>query len=413
MAVKIKKVGKKLQSILIPALSEEAKIKRKLRVHLKDLGYTKNTSGQLVPPDLTKAGIRCLHAQHRIERLTDSQKFLEKNAEKCLRYFASGNEINPLNIQPRLELVDTELQSAIFRTASLTWSVPVSVGYGRRMRFLVWDDSIEKLIGIFALGDPVFNLRVRDNYIGWDHIQRKTMLANMMDAYVLGAVPPYNMLLGGKMVASLIRSAEVETHFSRKYRDAIGVISNERKKPRLTAVTTTSSMGKSSIYNRLRLGGTQIFKPIGYTAGWGHFHIPDDLFVDMRDYLANKGHRYASNHQFGDGPNWRLRTVRAALKELKINEDILCHGISREVFICELAENATSFLQGRDKKPKFCLPSTREIANLALERWVIPRAERRQEYLHWRKEQIYSLLETTRSNAKIKPLPERLCLLGR
>jgi len=31
-------------------------------------------------------------------------------------------------------------------------------------------------------------------------------LVNVMDAYVLGAVPPYNMLLGGKLVASLVRS---------------------------------------------------------------------------------------------------------------------------------------------------------------------------------------------------------------
>lgn len=396
--MKIKKVGEKHRSILIPALSDEAKIKRKLRVHLKSLGYRKNAGGKLIPPDLTKNGIRILHAQHRIEKLTDSQKFLEKNAEKCLRYFASGNEVNPINIRPRLELVNTELQSAIFRSASLTWSVPVSVGYGRRMRFLVWDDSNDKLIGIFALGDPVFNLKVRDNYIGWDHIQRKTMLANMMDAYVLGAVPPYNMLLGGKLVASLIRSSEVEDYFSKKYRDAVGVISNERKKPRLVVVTTTSSMGKSSIYNRLRLDGTQIFKPIGYTGGWGHFHIPDELFADMRDFLEKKGHRYASNHQFGEGPNWRLRTVRAALKELKINEDILCHGIPREVFICEMAENATSFLHGRDKKPRFCLPSSQDIANLALERWVLPRAERRQEYLHWRKEQIYRLFETNHTD---------------
>jgi Druantia protein DruA len=38
----------------------------------------------------------------------------------------------------------------------------VSRGYGRRMRFLIWDQSNEKLIGLIVLGDPVFNLRVRD-----------------------------------------------------------------------------------------------------------------------------------------------------------------------------------------------------------------------------------------------------------
>ena len=50
----------------------------------------------------------------------------------------------------------------LFRAATLLWSVPVSRGYGRRMRYLVMDESNNKLIGLFALGDPVFNLKSRD-----------------------------------------------------------------------------------------------------------------------------------------------------------------------------------------------------------------------------------------------------------
>ncbi len=34
------------------------------------------------------------------------------------------------------------------------------------MRYLVYDRNNDKLIGIFALTDPVFNLRVRDAWIG-------------------------------------------------------------------------------------------------------------------------------------------------------------------------------------------------------------------------------------------------------
>ena len=45
-----------------------------------------------------------------------------------------------------------EVHTAVFRYASLHWSVPVSQGYGRRTRFLVIDEQNEKLIGIFALG---------------------------------------------------------------------------------------------------------------------------------------------------------------------------------------------------------------------------------------------------------------------
>ena len=97
----------------------------------------------------------------------------------------------------------------MFRLASLTWSVPVSNGFGRRLRYLVWDAHNGKLIGLIAIGDPVFNLSVRDNLIGWNVHDRTARLVNIMDAYVLGALPPYNALLAGKMIACLIRSREI------------------------------------------------------------------------------------------------------------------------------------------------------------------------------------------------------------
>ena len=47
------------------------------------------------------------------------------------------------------------------------------------------------LLGVFALGDPVYNLRARDDLIGWNVEQRSARLYNVLDAFVLGAVPPY------------------------------------------------------------------------------------------------------------------------------------------------------------------------------------------------------------------------------
>lgn len=102
---------------------------------------------------------------------------------------------------------------------------------------------------------------------------QKDALVNLMDAYVLGAVPPYNMLLGGKLVASLIRSSEVVSEFESRYLKTVGLISNKPKRAKLVAVTTTSALGRSSIYNRLKLDNRMIFRPIGTTLGWGHFHF--------------------------------------------------------------------------------------------------------------------------------------------
>ena len=151
-------------------------------------------------------------------------------------------------------------------------------------------------------------------------------------------------------------------------------------------------MGRSSIYNRLKLGGVQYLKSIGYTGGWGHFHIPDRLFAELRDYLRAIDHTYADQHRFGQGPNWRLRTTRAALSALGFKEDVLRHGIQREVFFCELAQNATKILRTGKGKPDIgALLSAKEIGDLAVERWMVPRAERRPDFADWNSSNLVDL----------------------
>lgn len=244
-----------------------------------------------------------------------------------------------------------------------------------------------------AFLDPVFNLSVRDNLVGWTASDRSNRLVNILDAYVLGAVPPYNMLLGGKAIACLVRSREVYDDFAYAYGSTTGIISGEEKRARLLAVTTSSSMGRSSLYNRLKLDGVQYYQSIGYTVGWGHFHITDDLFVQMRDYLRLIEHPYADCHRFGQGPNWRLRTIRAALGQLGINETVLRHGIQREVFFCPLAKNALHILASGKENPDLSdLRTVTEISDLARKRWIEPRASNRNEYKLWNREDIPRLI---------------------
>ena len=370
---------------IINIASREANIKRKFRRHLHALGFEKSDEGALQIQGTGKEIVRTLHRAQREERLRTNREFIAAKAEKLLGHFASGREIDATRISPILERVSAGTwQGDLFRLASLTWSVPVSNGFGRRMRYLVWDEHNGKLIGLIAIGDPVFNLAVRDRLIDWDTHDRSARLVNVMDAYVLGAIPPYNALLGGKLVACLLRSRDLYDDFAQTYGGSTGIISKEEKKARLLAVTTSSSMGRSSVYNRLKLGGQQYLKSIGYTGGWGHFHIPDRLFAELRDYLRDIDHTYADQHRFGQGPNWRLRTTRAALSALGFKEDMLRHGIQREVFICELAKNAAKILRtGKGKPDVGGLPTAKEIAELALERWMVPRAARMPEFKDW------------------------------
>jgi len=372
----------------------DANLKRKIRRHFTALGFKKAQDGTLALPGAGKDVVRQLHSGQRNEKVESNKKFLDRNLEKLTKHFANGNEIDPSRISLSLRLVESDtLDSDLFRLATLTWSVPVSSGFGRRLRYLVWDDGHDRLAGVIALGDPVFNLSVRDNEIGWTAGDRSSRLVNLLDAYVLGSVPPYNFLLGGKAVACLVRSRDIFEDFQRKYGGTVGIISKKSKKANLLVVTTTSSMGKSSVYNRLKLVDTQYFTPIGYTIGWGHFHITDALFDEMREYLRVSGHPYADRHQFGQGPNWRLRTIRAALGALGINESVLKHGIQREVFMSTLALNSIDILKTGIGKPDITgLLPVSEISDLARLRWMEPRAERMPAYKTWDRANISRLV---------------------
>lgn len=389
---------------IAPAFTPEAKLKRKIRKHFTRLGFAKASDGTLVRTDTGKDSVRQLHRMQRDDRIRAADRLLSEFLPTAISSFANGREINPTRIRLSLIRVEADtFEANLFRAASLTWSVPVSNGYGRRLRYLVWDDAHDRLAGIFALGDPVFNLTVRDRLIGWSANDRSNRLVNLLDAYVLGAVPPYNMLLGGKAIACLVRSREVYDDFAHTYGSTTGIISGEEKRARLLAITTSSSMGRSSLYNRLKLDGVQYYQSIGYTVGWGHFHITDDLFVQMRDYLRLTNHPYADRHHFGQGPNWRLRTIRAALGQLGINESVLRHGIQREVFFCPLANNATHILETGCGLPDLSnLRTVAEISDLARERWIEPRAISRNEYKLWNREDIPRLIRAENVDLAIR-----------
>lgn len=375
---------------------EAARLKRKVRAHFRRLGFLRADDGTLLPPNLDKQSYRDIHAHQRDSNLDANRAWITAKSGPLARHFASGNEIEASKIRPRIDVVRSgTTESNLFRLASYYWRIPISEGYGRRLRFLVWDDHHEKLIGLFALGDAVFNLRARDEHIGWDHHRRAEALVNLMDAYALGAVPPYNMLLGGKLIASLIPTQEVVNTFEAKYHQTVGVISGTKKHARLAAVTTTSALGRSSLYNRLRIGRHTIFEPIGYTSGWGHFHISNELFDDLREYMRTVGHAYAESHEYGQGPNYRLRLIRKALALLGLNPDMARHGLTREVFLCSLASNALPFLRGDHKRLRYGqLPRVEQMGQAAIARWVAPRAERTPEFRRWKSEWFLRELDT-------------------
>ena len=382
--------------ILVPSgdCADGVPLEEAIHDHLLTLGFSKNGSGYFVDGELTKQKIRNLHAAQRLDILVRQRAFVETHGVELAGHFASGSQIDPASIRPELvEVLPGSLESRLFRFACLLWSVPVSQGFGRRLRFLVRDRQNGCLIGLFALGDPVFNLSARDNWIGWTHEDRRDRLVHVMDAYVVGAVPPYSQLIGGKLVAALMGSKEVRRAYERKYLARQSVIRQRKHRARLVLLTTTSALGRSSIYNRLSIPEGPRFLRIGTTKGFGHFHLYGKVFDSLRAHLEETGHPYASGHRFGMGPNWKLRVARAALEDLGIDgNSILKHGIEREVYAIPLADNWREVLSGKRKRTRSLTKSAAAISRFCLNRWVVPRSNRDTSYQDFDKGSIINSL---------------------
>ena len=342
----------------------------------------------------TKDIIRRLHESQRAERAARERGILERYGDQIMSHFAEGREVEPRKIRPKLVPIteSDSLEGRLFRAATLLWSVPVSRGYGRRMRYLVMDGQNGRLVGIIGLGDPVFNLKCRDDWIGWTVEQRSECLASVFDAYVLGAVPPYSLILGSKLIASLVASQEIWLHFRERYAHREGLISRRVKGSHLVLITTTSALGRSSVYNRLRLPNIVNFLRIGTTDGWGHFTVTDELFRQVRAVLKEKGDPYFNNYRFGQGPSWRLRALRKACGLLGIDENSLRHGIKREVYAIPLAHNWRDVLLRTELMPEYQTSDMSDIAAAALDRWVIPRSERTADWLSWNRQDAWNAL---------------------
>ncbi len=377
--------------------NQEDLLRTQITQELISSGWSFDKSkNELLPPDsCTKDELRLLHNAQRIERTESQKSIIAKYGISVLNEFAEGGEINPSTFSPELVKVNSgSWESIVFRFSTLLWSVPVSQGYGRRMRYMIRDHSNGKWVGLFALGDPVFNLRVRDQDIGWNQADRRERLYHVMDAYVLGSIPPYNQLLSGKLIALAVASNEIRNDFSIKYTGRTTIIQQKEKEASLVLITTTSALGRSSIYNRLKLPdeNNSVFQSVGYSRGWGHFHISNRSFNLLREWLKEKGDPYADGHQYGDGPNWRFRTIRRALDLLGFNGDLLRHGIEREVFLIPLATNYREILKGGDISPNYFDRNFESIVDHFKNRWMIPRSMRMDNWRSWTRKDTWNMI---------------------
>jgi len=351
-------------------------LKEKVIQVLKEQGFEINP--HLRPTEDSKEWYKRIQEKGRLEQISMHKKFLQDNICKAEKYCRNGKDIIPERIVLELrEVKSGSFEEILFRWWNLIWwSIPYQRSYGRRMRFLLWDIAHESPFGLISLQSPVLKMSVRDKYLNLPRDQLDIWVNKSMNAQRVGALPPYNELLGGKMVALALTANEIREAYKEKYKDYVSVIRGRKIESDLLFITTTSAFGRSSIYNRLKYHDEVVAKSLGYTHGAGTFHIPENVYIEILDFLSNIGIDTARG--YGHGPSRKLRLISLGLHHLGLSS-YENHGIQREFFLFPLAENLRQVID-HGQKPVWIERPFDKLVDYWKQRWAIPRAGRKQDW---------------------------------
>jgi hypothetical protein len=351
-------------------------LKSKIIASLEQQGF--NLSLGLNAQSTNKNVYKGLHKISKLEGVECHKDFLTNSFNHVKPFLRNAVDINPCKIDIELRYVKpNSLEEIIFRWWNLVWwSVPYQRPYGRQMRFVLWDKGHDAPFGIIGLQSPILKMSVRDKALEIPASSLDIWVNQSMQAQRLGALPPYNDLLGGKMVALAVTSNDIREAYLQKYSNQVTILKNRVLPSDLLFITTTSAFGRSSIYNRLKYKNHLVAKSLGFTKGSGTFHISETLYKDILDYLAANG--VNTGRAFGTGPSRRIKLLHLGFKALDL-PDYVYHNIKREFFIFSFIENLKGVIAGSEH-PKFYNRTLSELQEFWLNRWALKRPNNKSDW---------------------------------
>ncbi len=244
---------------------------------------------------------------------------------------------------------------------------------------------------------------------GLREVKKRRVGAGMMNIQVCGAIPPYNEILGGKLVAMTLTGPEPINHYRSKYDGYTSKIASAMrgepiKKPNeLVLLDTTSLFASGSAqYDRIRVpapSGQIEFQKVGQTLGYGSVHFGAMTRSRLAAVTKSAEGKQMVRSRFGEGIAPRMRKIRRGLENLEVDTQILKHESPRIVFIAPLATNASAYLRGETDDPNYYW----SFDDVATEQEMI--------YDHWRKRWVSKRIQKDYIMDRIKEFDAREDLL--
>ena len=336
-------------------------IRHKILSKLREYGFTVNNDIVKYPTDKKK--IVSLSRRIRLNYIKSNFKFITDNISLVKKYSINGKDLDPEKID--LDVISTSLDDKyekLFKWWNLMWwSSPYQKSVGKSLRFVIWDRYHDSLFGIIGLFSPLINVSARNKYLGIYNRPDFTYILNKsLDAFRIGAMPPYNDLIGAKMVTLSLLSDKIRRYYNSKYNDDILFITN------------ISVFGRSSIYNRLKYNDHVVAIPVGYTKGFSAHYLPFDVKSMLyKFYELCTGNRLDSDDMTSIE---RVGKLRKALDFIGI-KGVTDGSIKKQVFIIPLVKNLRECIDN-NSCPVYYDYNMDELVEYWKNRWCIGRASR-------------------------------------
>jgi len=215
---------------------------------------------------------------------------------------------------------------------------------GRNLNFIVKDSITEKYLGVTCISSDFLDLTPRDKAIGWER-KKKTqghMINYTAIASTIVPVQPFGYnAVGGKLLALLCLSDDVQSLWKKKYGDV------------LVGVTTTSLYGKAKENHLSQYDRLTHWKNMGFSAGSVGFEPSRETLNLIKEWLRK--HHTRKYFEWwcakkGSGQPYKRdhknRSLAFVYGKLNIPNNLVRANHQRGIYFSKLYDNSFDFLRG-------------------------------------------------------------------
>jgi len=249
-----------------------------------------------------------------------------------------------MNLDPVLIYTkEAEMSETWSLIRNFTSTMKNNSNIGRNLNYIVADNKTGKYLGLICISSDFLDLTPRDNFIGWER-EKKTQ-GRMINYTAIGStIVPLQPLgynyVGGKLLALLCLSDEVQMQWKKQYGDV------------LVGVTTTSLYGKNKMGGLSQYDNLKHWKKMGFSSGSVSYECTKPTIRLLLNWLAKNHTRkffewYVATKTSGQPykRDHRNRSYSFVYSKLGITKDIIKSEHHRGIYFSTLYNNSAEFLR--------------------------------------------------------------------